>query len=105
MNTASKAESLKALHREQMRLRAALATLLIVTVVAFALMLSWLGQEHPLKPLLMVKVSLLGLLVVYTVGIGVTAIYSRWIRIRREPAVLALRAENAKSLSSQGPRT
>lgn len=96
MNTASTPESLKALHREQTRLRVGLAAFLIVTVIAFALMLSWLGQDGPLKPLLMVKASLLGLLVVYAVGIGVTVIYSRWIRVRREPAALALRMAGSK---------
>jgi hypothetical protein len=87
MNTSSTPASLADLQREQIRLRAWLAVLLIVTICAFALLLSWLAQDSPLQPLLMVKVTLLGLVTVYAVGVGVAAIYARWIHVRREPAV------------------
>ena len=96
MNADSAPESLTILHREQTRLRLVLAAILIAAVVAFALVLSNLGRESPLKPLLMVKASLLGLVGVYAVGIGVTAVYSRWIRVRREPLARSLAASKAK---------
>ena len=80
---------LRELQREQMRLRIGLAAVLLAVTCAFALLLSWMGQGDPLRPLLAVKVSLFGLLTVYAVAVGVAAIYARWIRARRDPIVRA----------------
>lgn len=91
---AIESSALRDLQREELRLRVRLAIALIVAICVFALMLSWLAQGAPLQPLLLVKVSLLGLLAVYAVSVGAAAIYARWIRTRREPAVAA--ARNAK---------
>jgi hypothetical protein len=105
MKTVSSPELLKALHREQLRLRLGLAGFLLLTVIVFALAMSWLGQHDPLEPLLRVKLSLFGLLAVYAVGIGATAVYSRWIRMRREPAVRALIASNSNEEHSLWKRS
>jgi uncharacterized membrane protein (DUF485 family) len=78
---------LRELQREQMRLRICLAIVLLAATCTFALVLAWLGQGDPLRPLLAVKISLLGLLSVYAVAVGVAAIYARWIRARRDPIV------------------
>jgi ACR3 family arsenite efflux pump ArsB len=83
---------LRNLQREQMRLRLGLATVLLAATCAFALMLAWLAQGDPLRPLLAVKTSLLGLLVVYAIAVAVAAIYARWIRVRRDPLVRASKA-------------
>jgi hypothetical protein len=83
---------LRDLQREQIRLRIRLAAVLLAATCAFALMLAWLAQGDPLRPLLAVKISLLGLLAVYAVAVGVAAIYARWIRVRRDPIVRASKA-------------
>jgi len=83
---------LRELQREQMRLRIGLAAVLLAATCVLALMLSWLAQGDPLRPLLMVKGSLLGLLAVYAGAVGVAAIYARWIRVRRDPTVRANKA-------------
>jgi uncharacterized membrane protein (DUF485 family) len=88
---------LRDLQREQQRLRVRLAAVLLTAICMFALLLSWLAQGDPLRPLLMVKVSLLGLIAVYAVSVGVATIYSRWIRMRREPAVSSEKANVAKA--------
>jgi hypothetical protein len=84
---------LRELQREQMRLRMRLAAVLLSAICVFALMLAWLAQGDPLRPLLAVKTSLLALLAVYAVGVSVAAIYARWIRTRREPTVRASKAD------------
>lgn len=83
-------EELRSMQREQTRLRGALAIVLIATICAFALFLSWLATENPLQPLLSVKAAVTGLLIVYAISAGVVAIYARWIRARREPVLRAL---------------
>jgi hypothetical protein len=85
----SPSPELQALQREQTRLRVRLAIVLVSTICAFALFLSWLAQDNPLQPLLLVKVSFIGLAVVYVVGAGIAAIYARWISSRREPVLRA----------------
>jgi uncharacterized membrane protein (DUF485 family) len=87
-----KSQVLNELQREQMRLRLRLAIVLLVATCVFALMLAWLAQGDPLRPLLSVRASLLGLLAVYAVAVGVAAIYARWIRVRRDPIVRANKA-------------
>ena len=87
---------LRELQREQMRLRVRLAVVLIASICAFALFLSWLAQRDPLRPLLTVQLSLIALLSVYAVSVVVVAIYARWIRVRREPAVLAVKNGKAQ---------
>ena len=88
----TKSQVLLDLQREQMRLRIRLAAVLLAAICAFALMLAWLAQGNPLRPLLAVKVSLIGLLSVYAVAVGVAAIYARWIRVRRDVVVRANKA-------------
>jgi uncharacterized membrane protein (DUF485 family) len=91
---------LQQLHRDQNRLRVRLAVVLLGALCLFALLLSWLGQDNPLRPLLLVKISLIGLLTVYAVGVGVAAIYARWIRDHRDQAVSAHQAASSPSSSS-----
>jgi len=84
---------LQPLYRAQRRLRIALATVLIAVTCLFALIVSWLGQDSPLRPLLLVKVSFWALVAVYAVGVGAAAIYARWIRREREPLLRAKQSD------------
>jgi hypothetical protein len=86
-------EALRILQQRQSRLRAGLAAVLLIATCLFALLLSWLAQATPLTPLLMVKVSFIALVIVYGIGVGVAAIYARWIRVHREPALRAIETE------------
>jgi hypothetical protein len=85
----TQSQLLRDLQREQMRLRIRLASVLLGATCAFALMLAWLAQGDPLRPLLAIKTSLFGLLTVYAIAVGVAAIYARWIRTRRDSIVRA----------------
>ena len=96
MNTPPGSESLIKLQQEQTRLRIWLAALLIAAVCVFALSISWLGRESPVRPLLSVKASLFLLLSVYAVAVGISWVYARWIKVRREPAVRDSIAKNNK---------
>jgi hypothetical protein len=80
-------EALRELQRDQTRLRIGLAAILISVTCLFALLVSWLGQDTPLRPLLSVRVSLYALLTVYGVSVAAAAIYARWISTRRDPAL------------------
>lgn len=83
-------DELRSMQREQTRLRGVLAIVLVVTICVFALFLSWLAIENPLQPLLSVKATVTGLLIVYAISAGVVAIYARWIRARRDPVLREL---------------
>lgn len=80
-------DELHSMRREQARLRNVLAIVLMVAICAFALFLSWLAVDNPLQPLLLVKVTVTGLLIVYIVSAATVAIYARWIRVRRDPVL------------------
>jgi hypothetical protein len=85
-------QALRALQLEQSRIRISLAVVLLSVTCLFALLLSWLAQDTPLGPLLLVKASLYALLAVYGVSVGAAAIYARWIRVRREPVLNGIKS-------------
>jgi hypothetical protein len=76
---------LQSLRREQTRLRTRFAIVLVGTICLFALFLSWLAQDNPIAPLVMAKVSMIGIGAVYAIGLITAALYTRWIRTRRQP--------------------
>lgn len=93
--TVHRQQDLRTLQQAQNRLRMALAAVLLAATCLFALLLSWLAQGMPLRPLLLVKVSFIALVSVYGIAVGVAAIYARWIRTLREPALRALQSERS----------
>ncbi len=92
-------EALHELQRDQSRLRIGLAVVLLLALCLYALLLSWLAQDTPLGPLLLVKVTLYALLTVYGVSVAAAAIYTRWIHIRRDPALIDTKLIGARPSS------